>query len=99
MKNRWAFFAALVVSVTFAQSAWAQWSSDPSLNLALADKLNNDQVQPKVKPLPNGQWYVSWFDNDPNAPGYSVYLQRLDSNGVEQFAHDGLLFLWWRFRR
>ena len=91
MKNRFALVALLIISFTAVQSAWGQWSSDPSVNLPLADKLNNDQVQPKVKPLPNDQWYVSWFDNDPNAPGYSVYLQRLDSNGVEQFAHDGLL--------
>lgn len=62
------------------------------MNLAVADKLNNDQVQPKVKPLPNNQWYVTWFDADPNSPppvGYDVFLQRLDKNGVEQFPHDG----------
>ncbi len=92
MQNRWALFVALGISLTFGQVAWAQWSSDPSMNLALADKLNNDQVQPKVKPLPNNQWYVSWFDADPNSPppvGYDVFLQRLDKNGVEQFPHDG----------
>lgn len=92
MQNRWALFVALGISLTFGQVAWAQWSSDPSMNLALADKLNNDQVQPKVKPLPNNQWYVTWFDADPNSPppvGYDVFLQRLDKNGVEQFPHDG----------
>jgi hypothetical protein len=77
----------LMLSLLLGSNAWAQWSSDPANNLALADKVGSDQVQPKVKPLPNGGWYVSWF-----APpvGYSVYLQRLSPGGVEQFRHDGL---------
>ena len=78
---------ALTLGLLLATSAWAQWSSDPAKNLALADKVGSDQVQPKVKPLPDHGWYVSWF-----APpvGYSVYLQRLSPSGVEQFRHDGL---------
>ena len=93
MKNSFVWVAVLVMSCNvIVQSAWGQWSSNPATNLALADKVNNDQVQPKVKPLPNNQWYVSWFDADPNSPppvGYSVFLQRLDATGVEQFPHDG----------
>lgn len=80
---------AFLVSVPVS---WGQWSSNPAFNLALADKLSNDQVQPKVRVLPNDQWYVSWFDADPNSPppvGYDVFLQRLNKNGVEQFPHDG----------
>ena len=82
---RYAF--VLILGLTLAASARAQWSSDPSKNLALADKIGADQVQPKVRHLPNGEWYVSWF-----APpvGYSVYLQRLSPGGVEKFRHDGL---------
>lgn len=94
MRIRLALLAVLIACFTFAQVAWAQWSSDPSMNLALADKLNNDQVQPKVRPLPNDQWYVSWFDADPNSPppvGYDVFLQRLDKSGVEQFPHNGAM--------
>jgi hypothetical protein len=92
MKNNLALATVLIMCLTVVQAAWGQWSSDPSTNLALADKVNNDQVQPKVRPLPNNQWYVSWFDADPNSPppvGYDVYLQRLDATGVEQFPHDG----------
>ena len=84
----------LALILTLAATAWARWSSDPSKNLALADKGNgNDQVQPKVRPLPNNGWYVSWFDANPNSPppvGYDVYLQRLNPNGVQQFRHDGI---------
>src|ERR1700680_668904 len=89
---RYAF--ALTLALTLATHAWAQWSSDPSENLALADNPDGaDQVQPKVKPLPKGGWYVSWFDADPKSPppvGYDVYLQRLSPKGVEQFKHGGV---------
>jgi hypothetical protein len=84
----------LALGLTMVSAAGAQWSSDPAKNLALADKRKgNDQVQPKVLPLANGGWYVSWFDADPNTPppvGYDVYLQRLNPGGVEQFRHDGI---------
>jgi hypothetical protein len=84
----------LMLSFVLGSNAWAQWSSDPAKNLALADKSDGaDQVQPKVKPLRNGGWYVSWFDADPQSPppvGYSVYLQRLSPGGVERFKHDGI---------
>ena len=76
-------------------AAWGQFSSDPAVNLALADKKKgNDQVQPKLKPLPTSGWYVSWFDSDPTSPppvGYDVRLQRLSPAGVEQNPHNGLL--------
>jgi hypothetical protein len=83
-----------MLSLILASSAWAQWSSDPSKNLPLSDKSDGaDQVQPKVKPLPDHGWYVSWFNADPKSPpprGYSVYLQRLSPGGVERFRHDGV---------
>jgi len=87
MKNCIRYAFVFTLGLTLAANAWAQWSSDPSKNLALADKVGSDQVQPKVKPLPDGGWYVSWF-----APpvGYSVYLQRLSPSGVQQFRTNGL---------
>src|SRR5271157_3315898 len=83
----------LVAAVLLSTAAWAQWSSDPSKNLALSDISGADQVQPKVLPLPNNTWYVSWFNNNPNDPppnGYDVYYQMLNPNGFEQFPHDGI---------
>ncbi len=83
------FLTAILLSC----AAWAQWSSDPSKNLALSDIPGADQVQPKVLPLPNDSWYVSWFNNNPNDPppnGYDVYYQMLNPNGYEQFPHDGV---------
>jgi hypothetical protein len=94
---RYAFvlmFSLLLGATLLGATAWAQWSSDPATNLALADNNDGaDQVQPKVRPLPNHGWYVSWFDADPNSPppiGYSVYLQRLSPSGIEQFPHGGI---------
>jgi len=80
-------------ALALSAAAFAQWSSDPSLNLALADNNNgSDQVQPKVVPLKNYGWYISWFDSNPFSPppvGYDVFHQRLNKYGVEQFRHDG----------
>ena len=82
-----------VTAILLSCAAWAQWSSDPSKNLALSDIPGADQVQPKILPLPNNSWYASWFNNNPNDPppnGYDVYYQMLDPNGYEQFPHDGV---------
>jgi hypothetical protein len=88
------FGFVLMLTIILGPHAWAQWSSDAAKNLALADNNNgSDQVQPKVRPLPRGGWYVSWFDADPQSPppvGYDVFLQRLGPNGVEKFRHGGI---------
>jgi len=95
MKTSCLRMLAFVMCLTMTPAVWAQWSSNPLKNLPLADNPNgSDQVQPKVRPLPNNQWYVSWFDADPSTPkpiGYDVFLQRLDATGVEQFPHGGVM--------
>ena len=71
-----ACLSCLVLHPFAPRTAWAQWSSDPSKNLALSNISGADQVQPKVLPMPNNTWYVSWFNNNPNDPppnGYDVY--------------------------
>lgn len=94
MKTRFLCAAVFLFCLTFASLAWGQWSSDPAVNLPIADKTSgNDQVQPKLKPLPNGGWYISWFDSDPTTPprvGYDVRLQHLDANGNQLFPHLGI---------
>jgi hypothetical protein len=94
MRYGFRYVLTVVVSLTLASTAWAQWSSDPSKNLPLADRANgSDQVQPKVRPLPHDGWYVSWFDANPDSKppiGYSVFLQRLNPAGVEKYHHDGI---------
>lgn len=81
-----AFCAVWLLIGTVA--AQADWSSDPNVNLAVAD-LSGDQVQPKIKATSDGGCYISWYDN--NSGGYDVYLQRLNAGGAEQWPHNGVL--------
>jgi hypothetical protein len=87
----------LLLAVFFffpSRGAFAQWSSDPMLNLGVAVKAD-DQVQPKIRPTPDGGCYISWFDNDPTGHppfGYDVDMQRLDASGVAQWAAGGIRF-------
>ncbi len=81
--------AVVVLStITSTLPAFAQWSSDPAVNLAIGDR-TGEQTQSKIRRTADGGAYVSWFDN--STGGYDVYLQRLDKNGVEQWAHNGVL--------
>lgn len=92
MKNKSVLFAVLIC-LAFAPAAWGQWSSDPSLNLPLADNNNgSDQVQPKLVPYGIDGGYVSWFDANPATPppvGYDVIFQRLSEKGYEKLPHGG----------
>lgn len=78
----------IAVLSVWTPSAHAAWSSDPAVNLSIADR-TADQAQPKIAPTADGGCYISWFDNA--AGGYDVYLQRLDAAGDEQWAHNGVL--------
>ena len=77
-----------VFLLLFTSLTKAQWSADPNINLPVAVAAG-EQVLPKIAALPDGGCYISWFDN--RGGSYAVYLQRLNSNGVPQFAANGLL--------
>jgi len=79
--------AALAIALT-ALPAYAQWSNDPANNLIVSD-IAGGNTQPKIVPAPDGGFFVSWFDNIAN--GFDIYLQRLDANGNEIWAHNGVL--------
>ncbi len=76
------------LALAIASLARAEWSEDPTLNFAIADR-PGEQTQVKIVPTADGGAYVSWFDNATG--GYDVYLQRLDSRGIEQWPHNGVL--------
>src|SRR5438128_1606699 len=60
MKSRLVFGSIILFTFAFSSAALAQFSSDPSKNFALTNVGNGaDQVQPKLKALPNNGWYVS----------------------------------------
>lgn len=82
----------LLFTLILMAPAWAQWSSNPAANTLLAGG-SGDQVQPKILPLSNGNWYLSWFDGtgNPPPPGYKVFAQALDAGGVAYGPFNGEL--------
>jgi hypothetical protein len=85
-----AAFATLAVCGLFATPLYAQWSSDPSLNLLVADG-SNAQTQPKIGITNNGGCYVSWIDFGA-AGGYAVRIQYFNAIGEPQFTPEITLF-------
>jgi hypothetical protein len=79
---------SLVVFCAANANARAQWSNNPAVNLAVADRPAS-QVLPKSASTSDGGMYVAWFDNA--SGNYDVYMQRLDAQGNERFAHNGIL--------
>ena len=80
----------LAVALSTASVAAAQFTSDPGMPAVLASAAN-DQVQPKVVPLPGGGFYMSWYDN--RAGGYDPWVQRFDANGVGVWPDGGVRVL------
>jgi len=78
----------LLAVLLVALPAHSQWSDDPAVNLAIADRTGG-QTLPLIEATPDGGAYVAWFDGTDG--NLDVYLQRLDAAGVEQWPHDGIL--------
>ncbi|MHC5028121.1 MAG: dockerin type I domain-containing protein [Planctomycetota bacterium] len=77
--------AGLTVAVLAAPTS-AQWSTDPASNLVIGGTATTNE-QPKIAPTADGGCYISWF----SGAGYDVRLQRLDADGVAQWADNGIL--------
>lgn len=78
----------MIILLAFSIPLTAQWSTDPAVNNAISD-LSGEQVLPKVAVCPNGNIYVAFFSNQTGF--YNVRLQKLDSQGNELWAHNGIL--------
>ena len=89
------YATAFVLALILGVPAWAQWSSNPLQNLALADNANgSDQVQPKIVPFGKAGGYVSWFDANPQTPppiGYDVFYQSLTELGYQRYKQGGIM--------
>lgn len=68
--------------------AVASWSNDANVNTPLVTK-PNDQVQPKIRPTPDGGFWLSWLDNA--AGGYDTYVQRVSRTGDLLFPAAGVI--------
>jgi hypothetical protein len=77
-----------ILFVFAAPLLWAQYSSDPAVNLRLSSSAG-EQALPKTAVCPDGSMYVSWFSSEDG--NYNVRLQRLDANGNQLWAAGGLL--------
>lgn len=82
------FVTFLAAPLAASTAARAQWSTDPGVNLAVADHAGTETI-PLVASTPDGGTYVAWFDG--TGGSFQVRLQRLNAVGVEQWAHDGIL--------
>lgn len=78
----------IVILLSAKDAAFAQWSNDPSMNLAVCNA-SGEQALTKISPTNDGGCYISWFDNRNGS--YAVYLQRLNVSGIKQFEDNGLL--------
>ncbi len=78
----------LLALVLSAAASYGQWSSDPNQNLMVCDTVGSQEL-PKIAATSDGGCYISWFDT--RAGAYSVYMQRLNAQGVKQWTNNGLL--------
>lgn len=78
----------LALLLTVSMNNFAQWSSDPAVNNAIA-LMSGEEAIPKVKTTPAGISYVAWFSSE--SGNYNVRLQKLDLFGNKLWADDGLL--------
>ncbi|MEO8664788.1 MAG: T9SS type A sorting domain-containing protein [Ignavibacteria bacterium] len=88
MKNFLLTLLILLQTFFISYTSFAQWSSDPAVNLQVCD-VSGEQVLPKIANTKDGGSFICWFDNRNGS--YTVYLQKINALGVKQFAPDGLL--------
>jgi hypothetical protein len=88
MKRNLIAVVMIVLLLGVTLGAYAQWPDDPTTNLLLSNR-SGEQTITKVSPTSDGGCYVSWWDN--TSGNYAMYLQRLDGDGVVQWADNGLL--------
>ncbi len=76
-------FSLLVPLLSFSQ-----WSTDPAINNPI-NTTTGEQAIPKIATCPNGDTYIAFFSVENS--NYNVRMQRLNAQGVNQWAIDGML--------
>ncbi len=74
-------------AVAVAQAAWADWPTDASAALVVADDPGS-QAQPKIRAAGDGGAYVGYLDG---SAGYAPRLQRVDARGNVLWAGGGVV--------
>lgn len=80
----------LLAATLSAFAARAQWSNNPTQNLAVRDAAGTREETPRISPAPNGGTWVAWFETVATT-NYQMRLQLLDVNGRPQLGAAGLL--------
>jgi hypothetical protein len=78
---------ALLLLCTLAPSAHAAWPGDPTVNLPVCTA-SGDQSGPASIPDGAGGIITAWTDR--RSGNYDIYAQRVDSQGMIQWASDGV---------
>jgi hypothetical protein len=81
---------ALALVCGLANSANAQWTTNPSANTPIAIAPGGQDLC-KVAATPDGGCWIAWFSSVPAPINYEVRIQRLNAAGEAQFAPEGIL--------
>ena len=73
----------------FASQVLAQWSTDPKVNNAICTTVNQ-QLAPRVVSDGSGGAIITWWDLNLATSDYNIYAQRINSNGIVQWAANGV---------
>src|SRR4030042_3494889 len=77
----------IVIFCLLSSNINAQLSADPLVNLKVGFGAES-QFQAKICPCSDGGCYISWYDE---GSSYDVRLQRLDADGYEKWASNGII--------
>jgi len=81
-------FTLIFLVIIFSDVINAQWSNNAAVNNAICT-LGGEQAIPKIATCSNGDSYIGYFSNETG--NYNIRLQRLDSQGNELWAGNGIL--------
>ncbi len=82
------FYLLTLLSLLATMVSKAQWSDNPAINNAIST-MSGEQAIPKIATCPNGDSYIGFFSQE--AGNYTLRLQRLDSQGNQLWATNGIL--------
>jgi hypothetical protein len=85
MKNH---LTIAIIALLVPFIALSQWSTNPAVNNPI-NTMSGEQAIPKIATCPNGDSYIASFSNENG--NYNVRMQRLDAQGNELWATNGIL--------
>ncbi len=81
--------ASIIVLSFFINTAFAQWSTDPTVNNPICTAPLN-QLYPKIVSDSSGGAIITWDDIRNSNTDANIYAQRINSSGFVQWATDGV---------